>query len=264
MARAVFQPDALDAIAHRESLERAQARPFVILPTLDIVLYRHLADAADEYLLRRACEEPGPGGWDEPTLSFRIGRASLQSALRTGLDLDLWTRWVVERSQQAPPSALQALLHDARRDRSACEAHLQAGWSAIELAPEDPDAPRRLRELGFEVFDRLALIPWTRLPVALHALGGEPPEAFEYPIDPEEPLASLEGDILQLRWGCVPLVSRDLLDDLGFGDERLEALLDDLTLQRLFERGWSERALADAIVCLTGGPLPRRLRATLR
>lgn len=168
-----------------------------MLPTLEVVVYRRESDVGDEYLVRRISDDFAITDWDEPTHTYRWTRASMQTALRQGMDISLVRSLVFERSASPVPTTALALADDAERALGSLK--LSWGGSAVELHDPDGRLSRALQERGFQVFDDLVLVPWTRWIDFSHVVGQEPAEAFDYPIDPEEPLGRFEGNTLLLE-----------------------------------------------------------------
>jgi hypothetical protein len=245
-----------------ERAERDARRPWTVLPTLEVVVYRRQADVGDEYLVRRLADEFAVVDWDEPTATYRLTRTSLANALRQGMDLSLARRLLLERSQAAIPPTMNSLFDDQERTLSTLR--FSWGYTAVELQDPDGTLAQGLRARGIEVFDSLALVPFDRWPDYRAVMGAEPTEAFEYPVDPEEPLAHIDGASLVLEWPALPLVARDLLDVLEPAGEPLQSVLDETTLARLSRSGWAPRAVAEAVSGLTAGQVPKRLKSELR
>jgi hypothetical protein len=251
------------AVVEAQQLEaRRQRRPLTVLPTLEVVVYRRESDVGDEYLVRRISEDFAITDWDEPSHTYRWNRNSLQTVLRQGMDAAVVRSLVFDRSATPVPATALALLDDAERALGSLK--LTWGGSAVELFDPDGRLSRSLRDRGFQVFDDLVLVPWTRWVEFAHVIGQEPTEAFDYPIDPEEPLGRFDGNTLQLEWPLLPMVARDLLDALEPAGEPLQAVIDEACLARLARLGWSPRAVAEALAGLTANQLSRRLKSELR
>lgn len=251
------------AVVEVEQLEaQRQRRPLAVLPTLEVVVYRRESDVGDEYLVRRISDDFAITDWDEPTHTYRWTRASLQTALRQGMDVGLVRSLVFERSASPVPTTALALVDDAERALGSLK--LSWGGSAVELHDPDGRLSRALQERGFQVFDDLVLVPWTRWIDFSHVVGQEPAEAFDYPIDPEEPLGRFEGTTLLLEWPLLPMVARDLLEALDPAGEPLQVVIDEACLARLARLGWSPRAVAEALAGVTANQLSRRLKSELR
>jgi hypothetical protein len=259
---AVLDPDRDDQ--HDQLRDQLlQTRPFTILPTSEIVVYRHDGDFADEFLARRICEDVPLPSWDEPTVTCRLSRQSLQFALRYGADPDAIRNRLLQRSTAAVPPVVAQLVSEHLP--TSAEVALQTGLSAVDLAPDTPTSTlQALQDAGFLVYERLILVPWARWDQFCQILDAEPEEAFDYPVDPNEPLAAFDGNRLSMRWPVLPIAQSELLDLLGLSGSPLSCNISEETLAHLTVQGWSTRAVAEALNALTAGQLPKRLRSELK
>ncbi len=260
----------LDVLCHdrsdrHEDLQASllKQKPFAIIPNGDIVVYRHESDFADEYLARRIAEDMPVPSWDEPTLTCRVSRQSIQYGIRYGVDPDVVRSRLLNRARADVPSTVLQMFEDAMPDDA--EVFIQTGFSAVELAAEtSDDARQRLRQAGFEIFDSTAIVPSPRWASFCDILGGEPEEAFEYPIDTDEPLASFDNNKLVMRWPVLPLAHSELLALIGLSGQPLTCTISEETLAHLLRFGWPARSVAEALSTLTSGDLPKRLRAEFK
>jgi hypothetical protein len=237
----------------------AAQRPLFVQPNNEIVLYRPEGDVGDEYVLHRIAEDPGVPNWEDSVVTYRVNRATMSSAIESGLDPALIRDRIVTRSRTDVPSTFATQLADAERNLGS--ARLVPGYTAVELPVEPaPGLAPALRSAGFEVFGRLVLVPWRRWGEFVVIAGGEPRESFRYPN--EEPLIEFDGDDAELLFLAQPLAARDLLDALGL-DGSEQVTIDDAALARLATRGWSPRAVAEALLPLVES-LPRRLKSELK
>lgn len=236
--------------------ERAERRPWIIQPTMDVLFFRHDGDLGDEYLIRRICTDAPAPNWREPTAMYRLDRGRLEHALETGLDPWTVQRMIFDRSREAVPSTVEMLLQDALRASHAVV--LQRGITVLEFSVLSDEMRKALEAAGLVVCAPFVLVPpdrWAEF-VALH--GEEPREAFLYPS--EEPLAWLEGETLILEWPILPLAARELLEALEPSGDPLTVKLDESGLKRAEAAGFSRRATAEALSALTGGALPKSLQ----
>lgn len=236
--------------------QHATRRPFVLQPTLEVILYRDRGDAADEYLLRRITSDTTPTDADLPVLTVPVTPQSLRNAVHDGLDPATIRDELFARSSTDVPSTFLAALDDAER---ALEPHrLVRGLTALELPSADDPAVATLRALGIEVIGTLALVPWALWPLVIEALG-EIENGYEYPT--LDALVLFDEGQIELAFQATPLASRDLLDALGL-DADAALPLDANTLQQLAQKGWAPEAVAEAMPALLapGDELPPLLR----
>jgi hypothetical protein len=238
-------------------------RPFATIPTGEIVVYRHEGDFSDEYLARRVAEDVPVPSWDEPTLTCRVSRQSIQYGVRYGADPDVIRERLLSRARTEVPRTVQQMFDDSLPDDA--EVFIQTGYSAVELAAEtSAETRQKLIEAGFDIFEMTAIVPSPRWTVFCSLLGGEPDEAFDYPINPDEPLASFDGSKLVMRWPVLPLAHSELLALIGLSGQPLTCTISEETLAHLLRFGWPARAVAEALSTLTSGDLPKRLRSEFK
>lgn len=244
----------------REKAELAAAHPFVVQPNNDIVFYRRESDVGDEYILRRLAEDLDVTDWDEPTATYHVTAASLARATSTGLEIPIIRRRILERCPKNTPATFAVMLEDVERRQGKLQ--ILRGISAVELDGPSDQLLAELDAAGIERVEQMVLVPWRLWPTFARILGDAAPrEGFDYP--PEEPLATFKGERLILEYAARPLAARELLDLLDF-DDNDSAMLDATVLAELAQQGWTPKAVAEALVPLTHGKLPKRLKSELK
>lgn len=236
--------------------DRQDRRPWLIQPTLDVLYYRADGDIGDEYLLRRICAIAPPPKLFEPTASYKIDKVQLEQALELGMDPLTVQHLIFDRSRAAVPQTVQILLDDALR--AGHPVTIQRGLTLLEFAELSDELAAKLSEAGFHIARPFVIVPphgWTAF---VELYGREPTEAFLYPSEYE--LAKLKGDRFSLLWEHPPLTSRDLLVELDAAQSDKGVELNAAKLKELAAAGFPKAAVADALLPLTGGALPKSLK----
>lgn len=230
-----------------------------VLPTGDVVVYRDAADLAQEYLLVRLAGSLPPPQWEAPTCTYALTPQSVRDAIQRGLAPQIVRDHLFARSRAEVPQTVLAMLEDAVRGASSMR--IVRGLTAIELPPDDPDRRALLVGLGLVESGGFFLVPWSRWPDVIDAIG-EIPDGYAYPT--QEPLLTCTDDEIELSYLAPPLAGRDLINALGLSGEtvlRVDAAL----LARLAGLGWTTAAVREAFQGLVGEEaLPKKLLDVLR
>lgn len=225
-------------------------KPFLPVPTGEIVLYRDDADIGDEYLLRRLADPETMPNWDEPVATFTLTPESLQRAGQALVNMEMLRDRFDGRLQKPFAPNIKTIISDHLERASNCR--LTLGVTAIELDGARPELAEEVRDAGFKVVAGVALVPWDRWDAYTVAFG-EPSEGFEYPT--EEPLAHVHKAALELVWPVLPMAGRDLLERLGVGGNPLSAPLTEGIVGTLAPE-WSPKSVAEALRVLADDNLP--------
>ncbi|NQW62070.1 MAG: hypothetical protein HQ461_04500 [Deltaproteobacteria bacterium] len=258
-ARLIQTPGKLNEDA--ETVFADARKPYIIQSNHEVMFYRHEGDVGDEYFLRRIGEPvDNHASWDGPIFRARVTAATLLTALESGMDATLLRTNLIERTRADIPASFHLLIADAQR--KVADITLTEGLTAVELAGASAKKIPALTKAGFAIFGDLAIVPWSRWADFVRISGEDPTEGFRYP--PDDSLANFDGNRLELVWPVLPLMVRDLLDQLPLaGDppsvELTEAMVADLT-----RKGWVPRAVAEALDVLTDGRLPKWLAAEVK
>lgn len=242
-----------------EDAAREEIKPFVIQPNNDVVIYREEGDLGDEFLLRRIASNGAYPSWDEPVATYHVTPESLREALETGLDPELVRERIIDRSRTDVPATFAQLLTDAERQLG--KVTLTQGLSAVELGKVSKKALKAIEKAGFSVYDTIAIVPWRRWPEFSKALGEEVTEGFRYPA--EAALGAFDGDKLELEWSALPMIARDLLDGAGVDGDPPSVKIDESVVGQLAQQGWTPKAIAEALLPITDGALPKWLASEL-
>lgn len=235
--------------ADEEAQWRAK-KPFLPVPTGEIVLYRDDAEFGDEYILRRLADVETMPSWADPVATFTLTPESLQRAAQGLVNLDLIQDRFKGRLRKNFAPNIQVMLDDHLGTPSA--SRLTLGMTAIELTDDSGELEEKIREAGFKIVGDVALIPWDRWSEYVQAFG-EPSEGFEYPGD--EPLAHVHKASLELVWPVVPMAARDLLERLGVAGNPLNAPLTEGIVGTLAP-DWTPKSVAEALRVLADDNLP--------
>lgn len=238
-----------------EDAVRDDLKPFVVQPNNDIVFYRAEGDLGDEFLLRRISTNASYPDWSEPVATYHVTPDSLRAALETGLDPDLVRHGIIDRARSDVPQTFAQLLIDAERQLGRIV--FTQGLSAVELGDIPKKVSKAITDAGFPLFGNVAIVPWRRWHEFAAALGEDVTEGFRYPA--EEALGNFTGHTLKLEWPVLPMVARDLLDAVGAKGEPPTLEFDDAAFARIGKQGWTPKAVAEAVLPITGGELPKWL-----
>ncbi len=242
-----------------EETSLAAAKPFVIQPNNDVVFYRMEGDIGDEFILRRIASNTSYPTWDEQVATYHVTAESLRSALETGMDPDLVRTRVMDRTRAEVPPTFKQMLIDAERQLG--NVTFTQGLSAVELGTTGAKERKAIEAAGFRVYDDIVIVPWRRWHEFSRALGEEVTEGFRYPS--EEPLGAFKGSTLQLEWPVLPMIARDLLDAAGVSGDPPAVKLDETTIGALAQHGWTPKSIAEAVMPITDGELPKWLKAEM-
>ena len=263
LGRRIVSGKSADYAAEEEVL--AEQKPYVVQPNNDVIFYRGEGDFGDEYLLRRISSDVGLPGWDEPTVTYHVTPDTLRRAFESGLDPDLLSRRLLERSKVDVPGTFLQMIKDAQRRLG--NATITQGLAAVELDNPTKTAIKALKTAGFTVYGDIALVPWRRWHEFEIALGTTVTENFRYGALPDredgdiaEPLAEFDGTELSMRWSALPMIARDLLDAAAGKDDSSKFELGEKAQAKLAQSGWTTRSIGEAIEPLVG-KLPKWLVA---
>lgn len=238
--------------------ERYAARPFVIQPNGDVVLYRDLADPADEFLLRRIANIEALPPWDQPVVTYSVTPESLQAARDDLVSAQSIRSLIIERASQDVPQTFSRLVDDLYGGEPVVE--VEQGMTVVEFPTEERAG--EMSDEGFETFGRFVIVNWDRWHDFSQLLGGEPPEGFAYPpID--EPLGSISREKLRMEWPVLPLAARELLEALQVAGDPPEAALNQPIIDRLGP-GWTLASVAEGLKLIADGDLPPWLGRALK
>ncbi len=261
LGRIVLSGGSPDYTAEEEAL--AEKKPFVVQPNNDITFYREEGDTGDEYLLRRIASDVAQAGWDEPTATYHITPDTLRRAFETGLDPDVLSRRLLERSKQDVPQTFMQLIKDAQRRLG--NATLTQGLAAVELDKPTKTALKSVKNAGFVIYGNIAMVPWRRWHEFEIALGDSVTENFRYGAlpdredgDADEPLGSFNDTVLEMKWPAVPMIARDLLDAAGGTGDPPRYELGEKAQGKLAQGGWTTKSIAEAVLPIVG-KLPKWL-----
>ena len=255
LGRMIISGGSPDYAAEEEAL--AEKKPFVVQPNNDIVFYREEGDIGDEYLLRRIASDVGPAEWDEPTATYHITPDTLRRAFETGLDPDVLSRRLLERSKTDVPSTFLQLIKDAQRRLG--NATITQGMAAVELDRPTKTILKALAASNFTVYGAIALVPWRRWHEFETALGSSVTENFRYGAlpdredgDVEEPLGAFKGTVLTMKWAALPMIARDLLEAAGRKGNPPSFELGESAQGKLAQAGWTLKSIAEAVTPIVG------------
>ena len=257
LGRVIIGRETADYSAEEQA--RDDSTPFVVQPNNDVIFYRAEGDIGDEFLLRRIASDSVFPDWDEQVATYHVTPDSLRRALESGLDLELIQSRIIERTKADVPQTFTQLFKDA--DRQLGKIGITQGLSVVELDNAPKKAVKALESAGFKVFDDIAIVPWRRWQEFCRLLGTDVTEGFRYPC--EEPLGDFKGTTLELEWPALPMIARDLLVSAGVSGDPPKVVLDEKAVGSLAKDGWTPKAVAEAVLPITQGALPKWLNAEL-
>lgn len=255
LGRTIISGGSPDYASEEETL--AEKKPFVVQPNNDIVFYREEGDVGDEYLLRRIASDVGLAGWDEPTATYHVTPDTLRRAFETGLDPDVLSRRLLERSKADVPATFLQLIKDAQRRLG--NATITQGMAAVELDRPTKTILKALAASNFAVYDEIALVPWRRWHEFETALNTSVTENFRYGALPDredgdigEPLGAFEDTVLTMKWSALPMIARDLLDSANGKGDPPSFELGESAQGKLAQAGWTLKSIAEAVTPIVG------------
>jgi hypothetical protein len=255
LGRTIIDGGTPDYASEEEAV--AEKKPFVVQPNNDIVFYREEGDIGDEYLLRRIASDLTLPGWDDPTATYHVTPDTLRRAFETGLDPDVLSRRLLERSKADVPATFLQLIKDAQRRLG--NATITQGLAAVELDRPTKTILKTLAAANFAVYGTIALVPWRRWHEFETALATPVTENFRYGALPDredgdigEPLGSFDETILTMKWKALPMIARDLLDVAGGKGTPPEFELGEAAQGRLAQSGWTLKSIGEAVLPIVG------------
>ncbi len=209
------------------------------------------ARATDRYVAARLTGA-APGA-----KSFVADRDTVTSARDAGLDLALAKSWL-ETNVEGDVSSLVELVESAVVAKP--DVRIARAAVALELDHADKRSVTALKKAGFTVENGLAIATGVDIPDLFDAVGGEPTEGFDYPI--EDPLAAWKaGPSLRFHYEALPLQHRDLIEALGAEDCPPVIRFTPDVIAGLAAQGWGLESLCAALAELAQKSVPQQVRA---